>query len=261
MTYISGGLVLSQQPENSQFGLIGYLNNFNESDITATSSNVNNPASNLANTSTSYRWRASSGADQVITIQNNGQVVSYVGIARHNLNAIGASISISFDGNTVVPSTQVNQNQALLFNTNEASPNTITINISGASAAASIAVLYAGPVLRLQRSIYVGHTPITMGENRKSITGMSQSGQYMGEIILNRNVSTSVNLKNLEPDWYRSNLQPFIQRVPREPCFWAWKPDKYPAEVGYCWIEGNPRPSNSLPNGMMEISWNFRGIL
>ena len=115
--------------------------------------------------------------------------------------------------------------------------------------------------MRLERKIYVGHTPITYGRDRTSINGVSENGQYLGEIVVRETNSTSVNLKNLTPLWYRQSLDPFFAAKPRAPAFWAWRQTTYPDEVGYAWIEGNPRPVNQRSNGMMEINWNFRGIV
>ena len=132
--------------------------------------------------------------------------------------------------------------------------------ISGATTAPTIAVLYAGLSTTLERGIYVGHTPISYGRDRSTINGVSENGQYLGEVVIRENFSTSVSLNNLTASWYRNTLDPYFALKPRRPCFWVWYPDSYPSEVGYCWVEGNPRPVNQRNNGMMQISWNFRGI-
>ena len=198
---------------------------------------------------------------QTITINTDGQEVDYIGIAKHNLNQIGLTITIKYNGVTVVPAQAVSDKQALLFLNNLASPDTIEIIIEGATTAPRIAVLYVGKSIRLQRNIYVGHTPITYGRQRTAINGVSENGQYLGEIVVREVNATSVNLQNLEPDWYRNVLDPFFKASPRVPCFWAWRPSKYPAEVGYCWVEGDPSMSNQLSNGMVQCSWNFKGIV
>lgn len=197
---------------------------------------------------------------QVLTINTSGQDIDYIGIARHNLDQQGLTMTVKYDGVEVIPASGVSSKQAIIFLTQLAAPNTVTIEIDGAITAPSIAVLYVGLSIRLQRNIYVGHTPITYGRDRVAINGVSENGQYLGEIVVRETNSTSVNLQNLTPDWYRSTLDPFFALSPRVPCFWAWRPDGYPDEVSYCWIEGNPRPTNQRSNGMMEVSWNFKGV-
>jgi len=261
MTHLSTNLVLTLNQISDNAGRICYNNFVTPSLITATSSASGSPITNCANPATAFGWVASSGATQTITITNaTRRPVDYIGIARHNLNQFGVTVAVKFDGVVVRADAEVGSEQALLFLFEEATPATIQIVITGATNAPSIAVIYVGLSMRLERNIYVGHTPVTMGRERNSINGISQSGEYLGEVVLNRSLSTSVSLQNLTPGWYRNNLDPFFSQVPRPPCFWAWRPAGYPAEIGYCWVEGNPRPTNQRSNGMMQVDWNFRGI-
>lgn len=257
----SNGFVLSTPSVTDNSGVIGYINYATPETLTATSELMSYPASSMTNPATAFRWIASSEATQTITIDVGQREIDYIGLARHNLNQLGLTVSVAYDGDTVVPPTPVSDNQALLFLQNIATPTTVTITIQGATEAPSIAVLYIGKSIRLQRNIYVGHTPITYGRDRVAINGVSENGQYLGELVVRETNTTSVNMQNLTPEWYRAVLDPFFALKPRVPCFWAWRPEGYPAEVGYAWVEGNPRPTNQRSNGMMEISWNFRGMV
>ena len=260
-TVIGRGLVLSKVTElNNNAGVIGYLNVANFDTISVTSQTLESPITNIINPATAFRWEASSAATQTITIDVDGQEVDYIGIARHNLNQIGLSITIKYDGVTVVSSLNVSDNQAILFLQNIASPSTIQIIIEGATIAPSIAVLYVGKAIRLERNIYVGHTPITYGRNRTTVNGVSENGQYLGEIVVRETNMTRVSLSNLTPDWYRNVLDPFFALSPRIPCFWAWRPSTYASEVGFCWVEGEPQMSNQLSNGMVSANWTFKGL-
>jgi len=261
-TVIGRGLVLSKVTElDNNAGVIGYLNVANVDTISATSETLENPITNIVNPATAFRWEASSAATQTITIDVDGQEIDYIGIARHNLNQLGLSISIKLDGVTVVQSQNVSDNQAILFVQNIAAPSQMQIVITGATVAPSIAVLYVGKAIRLQRNIYVGHTPITYSRDRTTVNGVSENGQYLGEIVVRETNSTSVSLSNLTPDWYRDTLDPFFKLSPRVPCFWAWRPSTYEAEVGFCWVEGKPQMSNQLSNGMVSANWNFKGLV
>ena len=266
-TVIGSNIVAQDQVVPLNSGFIGYTNYVNTSNISTANSDPSFPITNAANPATNFRWRANNSAGRVITIQNNGAIINYIGIARHNLVQEKIQVKIDFNGVTVRDFQPVFNQQSLLFLFEEASPNTIEIYIQDPSNINSsvgdpleIAVIYCGLGIRLERNIYVGHTPITMGRDRTSINGVSQSGEYLGEIVTNQSLSTNVTLSNLTPDWYRTNLDPFFSRNPRAPCFWAWRPSKYPAEVGYCWVTGNPRPTNSRANGMMDVSWDLVGI-
>lgn len=259
--HISSALVLTGVQLSNNAGIIAYDNLVTFDSVSATSDTLTAPITNLANPATAFTWEASSAATQTITVQSDGREADYIGIARHNLNQLGLTLEIKFNGVTVLPAQSVSDNQSLLFLFNVASPTTIELVITGATVAPKIAVLYAGKSIRLQRNIYVGHTPITYGRNRTAINGVSENGQYLGEINIRETLSTSVELQNLTPDWYRTTLDPFFREKPRRPCFWAWRPQTYSDEVGYCWVEGNPKPVNQRANGMMQVSWNFKGIV
>lgn len=259
---ISNNMVIGEQSGTMTGGnapVIAYNNILNVSNVTASSALPSNPITNVANPVTAYTWEAADTATQTITINTVGQSVDYIGIARHNLNQIGLTVTVKYNGVTVVNAVSISDVQALLFLQNEAVPDTVEIIIEGATVAPQIGVIYIGKSLRLERNIYVGHTPITYGRNRKTINGVSENGQYLGGIDVRSNNVTSVNLQNLTPTWYRSFLDPFFKLSPRIPCFWAWRPETYPDEVGYAWVEGEPNMSNQRANGMVQVSWNFKG--
>lgn len=258
---LNGNLVLSLQEIGENNGRLCYKNVVSFNNVSATSETMEGPVTNLANPSTAFYWQASSSADQTITITlDDSSPIDYVGIARHNLYAIGAEIRIRFNGITVEDWQAASSAQALLLLFESGNPSTIQIDIRNAGEAPRIAVLYVGESIALQRKIYVGHTPITYGRNRTVLAPISQSGEYLGEIELNRTVSTTVSIQNLTASWYRETLDDFFAISPRVPCFWAWRPEKYPAEVSYCWVVGNPRPTNQRANGMMSVDWDFEGI-
>lgn len=261
--HISNSLVLAPSVPALQqnAGILAHNNVVTPGTVSATSELDANPATNLANPATAFTWEAGSTATQTITINTSGKAVNYIGIARHNLSQPGLTLEVRINGVPVIWPAAVSDAQALVYLIDPAQPDTVEIIIAGATTAPRIAVLYVGTTTRLQRNIYVGHTPITYGRDRTVINGLSESGQYLGEIVVKESLSTQVSLQNLTPEWYRAQLDPYFAEKPRRPCFWIWRPGEYPAEVGYCWVEGNPRPVNQRSNGMMQMAWTFRGIV
>ena len=259
-----GAMVLSQVVDQLRpnAGRLCWRSIVSETVVTATSEEDDNPVTNLANPSTAFVWVATSTDQQDIDVEI-GTVIDYIGIARHNLQQ-AAEIRIQFLVGatyfTVFDWANVPARQVLLYSINEAEPDGIRISIRNNPTPPSIAVLYAGVSTILQRNLYVGHTPITLGRNVSTVGGYSENGQYLGEVVRREGRSTSVQLSNLTPTWYRGELDPFIAQRPRKPAFFAWRPSSYPAEVGYVWLSGSPRPSNQRANGMMEISMEFEGI-
>lgn len=262
---VTKGFVLTQVAESIRpnAGLLCWQSIVTASRVSATSETDDNPVTNLANPSTAFIWRAASTDQQDVDI-TVGVVIDYLGIARHNLTQ-DAEIRIQFIVGGVPFTVQDWQSvrgnqQALLYQINQAEPDVIRISIRNNLTPPTLGVVYAGTATMLQRNVYVGHTPITYGRDVETVGGYSENGQYIGEIIRREGRSTSITLENLTPDWYRSELDPFFAQRPRKPAFFAWRPGKYPTEVGYVWLTGSPRPSNQRANGMMSVSMNFEGL-
>ena len=126
-----------------------------------------------------------------------------------------------------------------------------------------VGVIMIGKSIALPRNIYVGHTPINYGRRPISRFITSDNGNFLGQSSQAVMLESSVSMDNIPPDYFRDVLRPYFQ-VPAEtkPFFWAWRPQSYPDEVGYCWIpSGRINPANSKPNGFMNISFDMMGYV
>ena len=251
----------AQRPNAPRLCWFNYVNALNTTLETGVTSSF---FENLANPATTLYAQIDTTDEFYIDVEiPTGAPVDYVGIARHNLQP-GAQIKIEFIVNgsafLIRDWTEVGANQAILKLFNEGRPETVRVSFRGQGDFVRIAVLYVGLSIVFPRNIYVGHTPITMGRSAQRIGGITEGGQYPGEIVRRRWIGTAVSLQNLKPIWYRETLDPFIGQTDRAPAFWAWRPDTYPNEVAYAWLTGDPRPSNQRPNGMMQVDFNLEGI-
>lgn len=136
----------------------------------------------------------------------------------------------------------------------------VRLRLGAGSAIPQAASFYVGKLLVLPRTIYVGHTPITLGRQTNVVAGISENGQFLGRVIVGSSRKNQLPIKNIRPDWYRSEFDPFVVAAQEDPFFFAWRPDTYPLEVGYSWLTGDPVPSNLLPNGMMQVSLDMGAI-
>ena len=219
---------------------------------------------NLANPSTAFFAQIQTTDEFYLEIEvPEGQGVDYVAIARHNLPFSG-QIKVSFivleEEFEVTDWISVNTRQVVMARFQRGTPNQVRVYFRGQQEFVNVGVLYAGECLQLERNIYVGHTPITMGRVNTRVGGFSDSGQYLGRVLRRRTYRTSVSMQNLSPDWYRQNLDPWIGDPDGNPAFFAWRPEKYPEEIAYAWIVGDPQPSNQRPNGMMQIDFELEGL-
>jgi hypothetical protein len=123
-----------------------------------------------------------------------------------------------------------------------------------------IAVVYLGKVLAMQRSIYGGHSPITLSRETLLKQPVSRGGQFLGQSYRRLGVSGSAAFRHLTAAWYRSNFDPFVKEARKQPYFFAWRPLTFPFEVGYVWTPDDIRPTNMGVRDFMEVSWNMTGI-
>ena len=125
----------------------------------------------------------------------------------------------------------------------------------------NIAVVYLGKALAMQRKIYQGHTPLTLSRTTELSNNMSETGQYLGRSITRKGAQTSCNWSHLKADWYRANFDQFVKAARTGPFFIGWRPESYPAELGYVWTDGDIAPTNSGPRDFMSVGVNFMGLI
>jgi hypothetical protein len=273
---ISGSLVLGDSVSgggiiNANNPIIGYESRVTAGNVSATTEADGFPVTNVANPSTNLRWEGVAGspeADEYITLDlQTVELVDYVAIARHNFATAQIPVSIealeegSPESWTEIVADVIPPNDGpLLFRFTPQAVTSLRIRMQPGLAAPTAAVVYAGALLVLQRRIFVGHTPITMGRSSKVTNAKSENGDFLGRIVLNTMTKTSVDLQNLTPDWYRTYMEPFVQDARERPFFFAWRPGDYPNEVGFAWLTSDPQPSNQSPNGFMQVGLEMGGI-
>lgn len=254
--------------------LIGYDNLVTTDTITTDTAAEGFPASNLANPSTNLRWVgeiASPAVDEHITVNTDTpdlQEIDYIAIARHNLFTAQIPVSVEYldvDASPAVwveliePVVLPNDGPAL-FRFPPLPYASIRLRLQPGDAGPSVAVVYCGKLLVLQRRIHAGHTPMPYARETKVVNGRSESGEFLGRIVTSQMTKTSVSQKNITPDWYRANMEPFLQQAQENPFFFAWRPGDYPLEVGYAWLTNDPMPANALANGMVTFELEVGGI-
>lgn len=267
MIYIEPAIVLAQLPDEANAGWIGYRNVLNRDNTTASSADDDHPVVNLVNNTTNQFWQGADTSDQWVRVADgSANVVDYFAIAKHNLGSTGALVKLQKSANgsawtDVVEDFAPGDDYSIMYRFEPTSANFWRLYITSGSAAPQIAVMHLGALLVLERRIYVGHTPLVLGRWANTVSGASENNQFLGRVTKGRGLKSGVDLKHLTPAWYRTNLDPFFEAAMENTAFfWAWRPASYPTEVGYAWLDGDVEVSNQLPNGMMQASFNMKGI-
>lgn len=240
---------------------IGWHNIIDTDNVSSDEEDAAYPLSNLLNAATYLPWRGTSTAEQTITIAE-AATVNYFAIAGHNLSGATLTFQASDNGSDWDDYAEIlpGSNRVLMYEMENITASFFRLLITPGVDIPEIAVLHIGQVLRLPRRLYVGHTPLTLARKTEVSTGRSENGQFLGRVLRSETVETGVALRHLEPDWYREFFEPFVEHAVEGCFFFAWRPQTYPAEVGYAWLTGDVTPQNQLPNGMMEASLQLQGV-
>lgn len=125
-----------------------------------------------------------------------------------------------------------------------------------------IGAMYVGKLLVVERSIKVDvdHVPLRMGRKTKVVSGMSESGNFLGRVVLHETKQSTAEFAHITPDWYRTNFDPFVVNAQSYPFFFAWNPAEYPEDVNYAWLVNDPEPEVAPPTRRMSVELDMRGI-
>lgn len=221
---------------------------------------------NLANPLTYQRWQGETSAVQHVVVDCGfATVVNYFAIAGHNFGTDGTNIKLqkSTDGSSWsdvtsnrVPSTDF----AYMEEFEDQNVRYYRLRMDPDMRAPRIAVLHIGRILRMQRRLYVGHKPVTLNRKTTVSSGFSEGGQFLGRVKTRQALRGSADFRNITPSWYRETFDPFVVAAEESPFFFAWRPDSYPDEVGFMWLDGDPEATNDLPNGLMALSFSMNGM-
>lgn len=204
--------------------------------------------------------------DLYLTITTNTtDELDYIAIASHNLGS--GAVPISIEGDTGSGFTEILADALLesgdgptLLQFASDVYTSLRIRLQAGNEQPCIGVVYCGATLRLQRRVYVGHTPIDYGRNTRVLSGISESGNFLGRRILSDTVSTRVDFDHITAGWYRDNLEPWVINARQEPFFFAWRPQTYPNEVGYAWLLGDVSMVNQHHCGTVQVGFDISGV-
>jgi hypothetical protein len=260
MIYISDALVLTETVlavslNNSR---IGYKSIATGRTPVASSSVSGYPASAAATFTTYDYWRPAAMPATWAVDATDDVECDYVGMVG-DIEARSIAVQYSFDNiNWLTAFEFIAEKKVVmgLFESRTGRYWRVLINGS----VPNVSVIYIGKALEMQRSIYQGHSPVTLSRTTEISSNVSEGGQYLGRSIIRNGSATSAQFQNLRAEWYRENFDPFVKAARTQPFFFAWRPLKFPQEVGYVWTNEDIQPSNSGPRDFMSVSFSMSGI-
>jgi len=265
---ISPNLVLTPPTRlDLSMPIIGWRNQVTMEGVEADYQDDANPIENLTNPATNLFWRSTSLEPQYVTFfVDESDPVDYIGIARHNLAASGAILSVEvqlFDDGEwleLIEGFVIRDDSPIIIRFFENYAGSVRLKIVPFSAPPQIAVVYIGRLTVMPMGITAPHTPLIDGRDTRVTTGISEAGEYLGTITLSQKLSTSVLFRFLTGEWYRHNMRPFVRQGRGTPFFFSGFPEQHPREAGYAWLTSDPRPS-FRDAGWVDITLDIGGII
>jgi len=254
---------------NANNPLIAWKKIVTASEVVADQEAAGFPAINLANPSTALDllWKATGTATQYVTFTISEPIIDYLAIAGHNFGSGAVAVSVekwtgSAWSEIVQASTPADDTPIIFrFVSIDPAPTQIRLKMVPTATIPQAAVAYIGKLLILPRRIYVGHQILTYNRRADIVTGMSERGQFLGRVVLSQTRESQIDISNVLPATYRSDIDPWLKASIESPFFFAWRPNAYPGEVGYCWASGDAVMSNQRTNGMVSFSLAVQGII
>lgn len=264
MIVVSPSVVLAQG-DAAYLPVIGYRSVVTTSNVSADSSTVAAPVTNLANPSTALLWQSASTATQYVTVTLEDSDIDYVGVARHNFGTSGIQVTVQTEvdsvwGDVAGPVAPAD-NRPLLFRFTKHAPSGVRLKLENATAAPYAAVLYVGELLTMELGIQVGFTPLNLSRSPTVRTGRSESGNFLGRVVTKVDHASRPTFRMLSAGWVRDYLDPFLEAAIESPFFFAWAPQEWPLEVGYAWLDEDASPSIAVVTGHLEVELPMKGVV
>jgi hypothetical protein len=217
----------------------------------------------LSNSLTYERWQPSASPATVTYDFGETKMMDYLAIGSHSLGSTGTAVLIEYsDDDTTyspLPDFVPGDNRAIIVFFAEIEARYLRLTLTYAGTAPTIAVIYAGVAMAMQRAMYGGHSPITMSRNTSTYPQTSTSGQWIGRSIVNNGLKSSASFQNLTAVWVRAYLDPFAYSARRYPYFFAWNPLQFRQEAALCWTNNDIIPTNMGKRDLMEVSFDLNG--
>lgn len=255
--------------------VIGYESIVTIANVATTTEDEDHPAVNLANEATHLKWKGgvNTAGLEFVTVTFASRSIDYLAIARHNFGTQGYDVDVEVNTNdspdwvaiSFTGGVAIADDDPIIF---QIEPQTVTgirlrITTTGQDdEPPELAVLYVGSLLTLERGIKVDvdHVPLPLARRTSVVSGMSESGNFMGRNVLNQYLETVAEFSWFDPTWYRANFDPFVEQAKETPFFFAWAPEDYPDDVGYCWLIADPMPATHPATLRVAVNLEMRGL-
>ena len=229
------------------------------SSASATSAAPDGAAVNALSWQTYERWRPAS-SPATLTLTFDAQMIEYIAAGAHTLGTADSVTLQVRQGSTwsTVTTDLISwpeDNEAIMVLIQPRVINGVRWIVNYSNAAPSIGKVAAGKALTLRRPFYSGYSPAMLSRNTRRQPSVSEGGEWLGNTIIRQSRSATMSWQHIEANWYRINVDPFVQHARGKPFFAAWNPARF-TDCIYGMLTGDVSPSNMGIRDLMEFSIN-----
>lgn len=215
------------------------------------------------------QWQAGASGVTVTLTFSEARTVSYIGIAAHDLDLAGSTITLQVNtgaGFANVPGLvdlPVADDSAILLLLAPIDVLGVQVLISGTTAP-TIGVLQAGIAMELPRRCTYTALPISESEQTTYRHTQSIKGNVLGTTVEAAELSFGISVSNLSEDWRAASGVASWQALTAHvrngnPLFVASRPSGYTDDVAYGVAAERPRFNRAIPNrniaGQFELQF------
>jgi len=227
------------------------------SSASATSAAPDGAAVNALSWQTYERWRPTA-SPATLTLTFDAQMVEYIAAGAHTLStADSVTLQVRSGSAWSTVTTDLIEwpldNEAIMVLIEPREINGVRLNITYSGDAPSVGKVAAGKVLTLRRPFYSGYSPAMLSRNTRRQPSVSEGGEWLGNTVIRQSRSARMTWQHIEANWYRINVDPFVQHARGNPFFVAWNPARF-TDCLYGMLTGDVSPSNMGIRDLMEFS-------
>lgn len=207
--------------------------------------------------------------EYVTVATNTADTFNYFAVARHNFGTSGSLVSLETNTGSspdtwveLITQQYIPDDAPLIFRFAATTAAQVRLRIQSAGVSPEAAVIYVGTILVMEKGIKaeVDHTPLTFGRQTRVVNGMSETGNFLGRILLSETRRSTAEFHGITPTFYRSSIEDFLDAAQEVPFFWAWAPEEYPLETGYAWLMDDTVPEITPSHRHVSLKLEMRGV-
>lgn len=241
--------------------VIGYENWLEDGTVTSDGTDEENAYNWL----TGDAWTSGASSGYISVDLTTSHECDYYAVCGHNINTKGGSTKMQYwtgSGFSDIPESIYTppDDNAFMIPFPSKSATQFRFNVTGLSAACTVAVVTFGRRLECEQGVTAGYIPPRFARQDTIYSAMAHEGAYIGRSLVRTGVSGSLDLAHLSEDWVRAELDPFVETSRTQGWFLLWSPVARPAECSYCWTTGTPQPRYE-DVGLMSVSIKYNGLV